>query len=91
MASRWSVLLEPRAAIELNAIEDRDTWEDALALLGELTEGPAASACIPLERYQGYWRGRIAGNFRVVYRVSDKQKRIVITRVRHRSTAYEGL
>jgi addiction module RelE/StbE family toxin len=91
MDKPWKVLLRKSALRELDQIRDEHIRQDIFELLVELTEGPNAVEAIPLEGCANYWRARVAGNFRVVYHVSEKQKRIIVTRIRHRSTVYEGL
>ena len=94
MATRWNVSVHRRAERELRSLfenEKYDILEDAFALMLELEEDHCPAGCIPLENARDLYRGRIAGNYRIVYRVSRQKRKILITRIRHRSTVYEGL
>ncbi len=93
MATLWTVHLTRRAERELSQLakSDSDVWEDAATIIAEMIEGPHPDGSIALEHHPGYFRARLAGNYRMVYQLSGKQKRIVVTRIRHRSTVYQGL
>ncbi|HUF33199.1 MAG TPA: type II toxin-antitoxin system RelE/ParE family toxin [Acidimicrobiales bacterium] len=56
-------------------------------MLGPLTEAPTAVGK-PLQReLSGYWSAR-RGSYRVIYRLDDDQRRIVVVRIEHRSDVY---
>lgn len=92
---RWKVGVSGSRAImrSLARAGEDATIEDILSLFGEFYEGDFCPAgCIPLVRHPGYYRCRlVGGNYRMVYRVSPKQRSIYVTRIRPRATAYEGL
>jgi addiction module RelE/StbE family toxin len=90
----WSVRLNGdarRDLAELAREEDADVLEDVFSMIAELYEDHCPAGCIPLTNYPGYYRCRIAENYRMVYRVSEKQRRILITRIRPRGSVYKGL
>ena len=94
MATRWSVSLNRQAEKELKnlvANDLTDVLEDAFAVMLELEEDHCPPGCTPLREAKDLYRARIAGNYRMVYRVSKQHNTIQITRIRHRETAYKGL
>lgn len=93
MDALWYILLEPQAKKELDSIgrDDEELWDEAISAIAQLMEGPSVPGADPMRDHPGYWRLRLSKQYRVVYRVSQKQRRIVISRIRHRSEVYEGM
>lgn len=94
MGSKWTVLLKPSAQRSLDKLlrEAPELWDEAVGMITDFVEdGPDIPGAGPLEDYAGWYRARLSHQYRIVYRVSEKQKRIFITRIRHRSDAYQGL
>jgi len=57
-----------------------------------LTEDPFQLAAIPLWGYDSMNRIRFyRDRFRLIYWVSKKQRKVIVTRVRPRGTAYIGM
>ena len=51
-----------------------------------LQENPRPRGCLKLTTEQGY-RVR-SGNYRIIYRIDDKKKEVLIYRIKHRKEAY---
>ena len=87
----WDVKIPKPAQRELDALPE-NIWQEAIEAIRELREDPFPEGCILLEGNVGLYRIRFyRGLYRIVYRVSEKQHRVVITRVRIRRNAYRGL
>jgi mRNA interferase RelE/StbE len=59
-----------------------------LVKLEALEEDPRPDGCKKLKRGRQEWRIRV-GEYRVVYVIDDAKLRVSVTRIRHRSDAYE--
>jgi mRNA interferase RelE/StbE len=57
--------------------------------LEALAEEPRPSGCRKLKGGQQEWRIRV-GDYRVVYTIDDRKLRVSVTRIRHRSEAYDA-
>lgn len=56
-------------------------------MLGPLTESPTAVGQ-PLQReLAGYWSAR-RGSYRVIYRLDEDKRRVIVVRIEHRSDVY---
>ncbi len=76
---------------DLDLLDDR-IREEAMRAILDLAEDPFPEGSILLERHTGLYRVRFyREGYRIVYRVSEKQRRVVVTRIRPRGTAYRGL
>ncbi len=53
-----------------------------------LCEQPRPRGCLKLEGEEATYRIRI-GDYRIVYEISDADRVVLITRVRHRREAYD--
>ncbi|MDD5495717.1 MAG: type II toxin-antitoxin system RelE/ParE family toxin [Candidatus Omnitrophica bacterium] len=75
----------PRAEKDLDSITGRDF--DALKKkILSLSANPRPLGCQKLTNEEGY---RIrTGNFRILYRIDDNTKEVMIYRVKHRREAY---
>ena len=77
MATRWNVSVHKRAERELRVLFDNEETgilKDAFALMLELEEDHCPAGCVPPENAWDLYRGRIAGNYRIVYRVFSEAK-----------------
>jgi mRNA-degrading endonuclease RelE of RelBE toxin-antitoxin system len=64
---------------------------EALEAIADLEEDPFPMGSIPLRGYTNLYRLRFyRDRFRLVYTVSEKQRRVIVERVRPRATAYTG-
>ena len=85
----------PEYAIQIkhSAQKELDDLEDALfdridrKLLG-LAAFPRPTGCKKLRGYKDLWRIRI-GEYRVIYRIDDTARTVMITHVAHRRDVYE--
>lgn len=82
---KYQVLLLPRARKDLDAFEGRVFSRLRDAIRG-LAKNPHPVGCRKLSGDEGY-RIRM-GDYRIVYRVEDQDKRVFIYRVRHRRETY---
>jgi mRNA-degrading endonuclease RelE of RelBE toxin-antitoxin system len=87
----WNVEVKPSAAKEIRALPDA-AKHDAGELIRALYESPIELADTVLEGQDNLYAARFCrGRYRLVYRVSPKQRRVVVLRARPREAAYEGL
>lgn len=56
-------------------------------LLGPLTEAPTVVGKPLLRELSGYWSAR-RGSYRVIYRLDEVRREIVVVRIEHRSDVY---
>ena len=90
MGSSWDVRFYRSARRELRDIEDAKLREDITATILALAEDPIPPGSLELEDAYHLYRIRIGG-WRVVYALSEKERTVLITRVRPRGSAYVGL
>ncbi len=83
---RFSVLLHPRAAKELNKLE-RHIVDRIIVGLKELRDNPETVGKIL--RPSDFWSLRI-GDYRVIYEVDMTEKRVVVLFVGHRKNVYDN-
>lgn len=87
----WRVKLTPVAKRQLKRLEEDDRL-DAIGLLLDLKEGIFPSDKVQLHTHERYERVKFSRNqFRIVYRINQKQKTILVTRIRPRDKdTYSG-
>jgi mRNA interferase RelE/StbE len=85
--AEYSVELKPSARKELERLTPK-LIERIFPKLEALALDPRPSGCKKLKGGQQEWRIRIS-DYRVVYTIDDTRRRVSITRIRHRSQAYE--
>jgi mRNA-degrading endonuclease RelE of RelBE toxin-antitoxin system len=91
LASLWSVQILPDARRALRAL-DEDVRLEAVQAIAELTEDPFPFDCVQMEGYADLYRVRFYGErYRVVYRVIERSRKVLITRVGPRGSVYGGL
>ncbi len=81
----YQVLLLPRARKDLDAFEGR-VFSKLRDAIRTLAKNPRPVGCRKLSSDDGY-RIRI-GDYRIVYRVEDKARKVFVYRVRHRREVY---
>ena len=87
----WTVRIPRSVQRELDQLPD-NVWKEAIATITELKEDPFPHGSIPLRGHTDLYRIKFyRDEHRIVYQVSEKQRRVIITRVRSRSAVYEGL
>jgi len=76
---------------ELDQLTD-SIREQAMQSIADLAEDPFPAGSIPLRGYRHLYRIRFyRDQYRVIYRVSEIQRRVLVLRVRPRGNAYKGL
>ena len=66
--------------------------DEAAQTLADLIESPIPFDAIPLRGYPDSYRIRLyRDQYRILYRISEHQRRVIVERVRPRGTAYQGL
>lgn len=84
----YKIYLLPQAQKDLDALRGKvfQQLENKIAALGE---NPRPSGSIKLTAEEGY---RLkSGNYRIIYRIEDKEKIVYIYRIKHRKEAYRSL
>jgi mRNA interferase RelE/StbE len=90
MAS-WTVEVVQSARKELRQLDARLKAE-ALQAIRELAEDPFPEGSIQLRGHPNFYRIRCCRDaFRVVYRVSEKQRKVIVLRLRPRASVFHGL
>lgn len=91
MATGYSVVVTPSAQRELDKLSD-EAREEVVLRLAELREEPRPSDALLLDFYTQHYRiYAFRSLYRVIYVVSDKQRRVVVLRIRLRKDAYKGM
>jgi mRNA interferase RelE/StbE len=76
--------LLPKAQKDLDEFTGKP-FDILIRKITSLQENPRPHGCLKLTAEQGY---RIrSGNYRILYRIDDKQKEIFIYRIKHRKEA----
>jgi mRNA-degrading endonuclease RelE of RelBE toxin-antitoxin system len=87
----WDVEVRPAARKQLTQLASAAKLE-ATHLLRLLRESPIELADTVLKGHKDLYAARFyRGRYRMLYRISPKQRRVIVLRVRLRETAYEGL
>ena len=83
----YSLEIKRSAQKELDALDDAvfSRVDQKILALGD---DPRPAGCKKLKGWKDLWRIRI-GDWRVVYIIDDHAKVVSVTRVAHRSEAYE--
>jgi mRNA interferase RelE/StbE len=84
--TKYFLELKQSAQKELDALDDPVFTRIDRKILA-LADNPRPSGCKKLQGYRDHWRLRV-GDYRIVYIIDDKVKRILITRVAHRRDVY---
>lgn len=82
---KYSVFILRRAQKELSKLPI-EVYERVKEVIISLDENPRPSGCKKLTAREG-WRIQ-AGDYRVVYEIDDKAKKVVILHVGHRRDVY---
>jgi len=81
----YKILLLPTAQKDLDKFKGK-TFDILVKKISSLKENPRPHGCLKLTAEQGY---RIrSGNYRIIYRIDDKKKKVFIYRIKHRKEAY---
>ena len=91
MASSWIVEFQTDAYKEFRQL-DNSLRVQAIQVVRDLAEEPFPEDSIALRGHHGLYRIRCCGDaYRILYRVSEQQGKVIIFRVRPRASAYHGL
>lgn len=82
----YNILLKPKAVKDLNKI-DKIYFSRIQKKIKLLGENPRTIGAIKLTNEEIY-RVRV-GNYRIIYEIFDKEKNIIISRIRHRKDVYK--
>ena len=81
----YRILLLPQAQKDLDNFEGK-IFQKIKNKIFSLGDNPRPAGCLKLTAEEGY-RLRL-GNYRIIYRISDKEKKVYIYRIKHRKEAY---
>lgn len=91
MDTEWKVSLLPSALSELDRLND-SVRAQAIQSIEDLAEDPFPAGSIPLRGHQHLYRIRFyRDRYRIIYRVSEIQRSVLVMRIRRRGVAYVGL
>ncbi|MEK7406362.1 MAG: type II toxin-antitoxin system RelE/ParE family toxin [Acidobacteriota bacterium] len=87
----WEIRIPRSVQRELDELPDT-VWREGMEAGAELRDDPFPVGSKILEGYTQRYRMRFyRGQYRIVYDVSHKQRRVILVRVRHRRDVYRGL
>lgn len=82
----YKILLLPQAQKDLDNLPDKIFKQIRNKIL-QLSKNPRSFGCLKLTAEEGY---RIrSGNYRLLYRIDDRDKKIFLYRIKHRKEAYK--
>lgn len=91
MDTGWSVEFTPSARREFRNLPDR-VKDQAAHAIADLIEDPSPFDAVSLRGYADSYRIRFyRDQYRLLYRVSAPQRKVIVWRVRPRGSAYAGL
>ena len=83
----WEVVVAAPANRTLDRLSEGVAAAIVEFMLGPLVEQPTVVGK-PLQReLTGYWSAR-RGSYRIVYRLDDENRRVIVVRIDHRSDVY---
>ena len=91
MATDWTISFLPGAKRELRFLRvevSERVFRRILETIGDLVEDPTPPDAVPLRRTKDYYRIRVEGNYRVIYRLSSGKHRVLVIAIRPRSVIY---
>lgn len=86
----WTVALTPAARRDLHLLED-GPQQAATEIIQDLAEDPQLVPAIELRGNPNVWRTRFHNYYRMIYQVSKAERRVIVTRIKPRNTAYQGM
>ena len=88
---RWEVRIPTSVTRELDRLP-ASVRTEAIEALSELEEDAMPDGCVLLRGYKQRYRIKFyRDRYRIVYDVSERQRRVIVLRVRSRSQVYRGL
>ncbi len=82
---KYTIKIIPKAQKDLDKVKGKD-FNSIRDKILSLSITPRPYGCVKLIQEEGY-RTR-TGNFRILYRVDDAAKEVIIYRIRHRKEVY---
>jgi mRNA interferase RelE/StbE len=82
----YEILLERRAEKDLKKLYS-ELFERIIVKIQSLSENPKPQGSRKITGSKSDWRIRI-GDYRAIYEIDEKEKRVKIMRIRHRREAY---
>ena len=91
MDLRWQVILRGAAEKEFKALPE-DEKRDILSVLESMEDGDSPADAQELRRNANTFRAYFFhGHYRIIWKVYPRSRRIIVTRLRPRPTAYSGI
>jgi len=82
----YKIFILPQAQKDLDNLQTK-IFNQMKSKISLLSNNPRPSGCLKLTAEEGY---RVkTGDYRIVYRIDDRQKIIYIYRIKHRKEAYK--
>jgi len=82
----YKIFIIPQAQKDLDNLNEK-IFEQIKNKILSLSSNPRPPGCLKLTAEEGY---RIrSGNYRIIYRINDKEKVVYIYRIKHRKGAYK--
>jgi mRNA interferase RelE/StbE len=81
----YNVLIKPSAEKFIQKLSSIDA-QRILCILKSLESNPRPPGCLKLTIEEGY-RIRV-GNYRILYEIDDKNKTVIVYRIKHRKDVY---
>ena len=82
----YEILLERRAEKDLKKLPS-ELFQRIIVKIRSLSENPKPQGSRKITGSKSDWRIRI-GDYRAIYEIDEKEKRVKIMRIRHRREAY---
>jgi mRNA interferase RelE/StbE len=82
----YEILLERRAEKDLKKLPS-ELFQRIIVKIRSLSENPKLQGSRKITGSKSDWRIRI-GDYRAIYEIDEKEKRVKIMRIRHRREAY---
>lgn len=90
-SEEWDIEILPLAYSDLDQLDD-SVRSEAMEAIDDLGEDPFTYNAEKMRGWDDLYRIYFSGNrYRIVYRVSEKRRRVIVWRVRPRGSVYAGL
>ena len=83
----YKIQIKPSASKELELVGSKRDRRRIVSRIYKLADDPRPTGCEKLAAEEDKYRVR-QGNYRIVYSVSDQERRIVVIKVGHRREVY---
>ncbi len=85
--TRWTLVVAAPAQRSLDRLNERVAAAIVEFMLGPLLDNPEIIGKPLLRELTGYWFAR-RGSYRILYRLDEKQRAVLVVRIEHRSDVY---